>query len=179
MNAAHKYREKMITFLIGSSNPQGNTHRFAKICCSASNGRLINLSDYQFTPWDYTGSNIDDDFAQLADLLAQSSDIVFCTPVYWYAMSSQMKMFFDRLSDLITRRKQVGRALSDKRTWLLAVGSESTLPEGFEVPFCRTSEYFNMQYMGAIYGCSTNDQFSQSDITQAKSFGTKIKNLES
>ena len=175
--ASHPKRyAKMITFLLGSSNPQGNTQKFAEICCKASGGKLINISDYQFSPWDYSGNNMDDDFVQLADLLIQSSQIVFCTPVYWYSMSSQMKMFFDRFSDLITRRKQIGRSLSKKRTWLLAVGSEPTLPEGFEVPFSRTSDYFDMQYMGSVYGCSADDKFSQSDIIQAKAFGTKMQN---
>ena len=34
---------------------------------------------------------------------------------------------------------------------MIASGTEETLPEGFEVPFRRTSEYFGMTYRGAAY----------------------------
>jgi multimeric flavodoxin WrbA len=66
-------------------------------------------------------------------------------------MSSQMKTFFDRTSDLITIRKDLGRGLEGKETFLVSTGTQASLPEGFEVPLKRTSEYFNMKYRGHLY----------------------------
>ena len=51
-----------------------------------------------------------------------------------------MKVFFDRLTDLVTFKKEVGRSLEGKSTYLISAGGEAQLPEGFEVPFTRTSK---------------------------------------
>ena len=66
-------------------------------------------------------------------------------------MCAQMKIFFDRTSDLITVKKEIGRRLSGKNTYLIANGTGECLPEGFEVPFKRTSNYFDMSYKGSLY----------------------------
>jgi hypothetical protein len=62
-----------------------------------------------------------------------------------------MKIFFDRLTDLTENLKAQGKALAGKQVWVVATGTEETLPEGFEVPFRRTCEYFAMAYRGAAY----------------------------
>ncbi|MEM7791303.1 MAG: NAD(P)H-dependent oxidoreductase [Verrucomicrobiota bacterium] len=165
----------MKTAFLGSSNPHGNTRYFAEVCCRVCNAEIVDISTYDFTPWDYDGKNLNDEFQHLAKLMLEYSDIIFCTPVYWYSMSCQMKIFFDRFSDLLTRRKRIGKALAGKRTWLIAVGNEAVIPEGFEVPFKRTSDYMKMHYMGAVFGDSTNDEFSPVDIKKAESFGHRIK----
>lgn len=61
--------------------------------------------------------------------------IIFATPVYWYSMSGLMKTFFDRLTDLVTIQKSVGRKLKGKETFLFAVGTDDLLPAGFTIPF--------------------------------------------
>lgn len=119
----------MKTAFLGSSNPNGNTRRFAEACCRVCDAEIVDISNYNFTPWDYNGKNLKDDFYHLAELMLKSSDIIFCTPVYWYSMSCQMKTFFDRFSDLLTRRKEIGRALAGMRTWLIVVGNEKVMPK--------------------------------------------------
>ena len=34
---------------------------------------------------------------------------------------------------------------------MIATGTETVLPEGFEVPFARTAGYFGMTYRGCAY----------------------------
>jgi multimeric flavodoxin WrbA len=164
-----------IISILGSSNSHGNTRQLLDACLSACGGDLIDLNEVDLSPWDYEGRNMDDGFASNAQRMVDSTDIIFATPVYWYAMSSQMKTFFDRASDLITRRKELGRALAGKRTWLLATGSEDELPEGFEVPFARTSDYFGMIYSGALYQQVHNDQLIPESLQLAEHFGKQIK----
>ena len=62
-----------------------------------------------------------------------------------------MKVFFDRLNELLSTHKPLGKALKGKRTYLISTGSESELPLGFETPFKLTSEYFEMNYIKAFY----------------------------
>lgn len=41
--------------------------------------------------------------------------------------------------------------MKGKKTFLFATGSDEALPIGFEVPFLKTSEYFEMKYEGVKY----------------------------
>ena len=83
--------------------------------------------------------------------MSPSQVIVFATPVYWYAMSAPLKIFFDRLTDMTENLKALGKSLAGKPVWIIATGTEEILPEGFEVPFARTAEYFGMIYRGCAY----------------------------
>ena len=39
---------------------------------------------------------------------------IFVTPVYWYSMSGQMKIFLDRITDLLKWHKDEGRKIRGK-----------------------------------------------------------------
>ena len=47
---------------------------------------------------------IDDDMQKLLQLFETCNAVVFFTPVYFYGMSSQLKMFFDRCFPIIAKR---------------------------------------------------------------------------
>jgi hypothetical protein len=68
---------------------------------------------------------------------------------------------------LITIRKPWGRQLQDKAMTFMATGYESQLPEGFDVPFRRTADYFHMQFKDPLYVC-TNTKFYRLEIGQEK-----------
>lgn len=121
--------------------------------------QLINLSDYSISFYDYTHQNKDDDFLEIAQHMLTSDTIIFATPVYWYAMSAQLKIFFDRLTDLITLRKEIGRKLAAKSVAFIATGHDAIIPEGFEVPFKRTAEYLDMHFKGYLYVCTNKTKF--------------------
>ncbi|MDA5312487.1 flavodoxin family protein, partial [Vibrio cholerae] len=70
---------------------------------------LFDLSDYAISFYDYEHMNRNDDFIHLINKLAEFDHLVFASPVYWYSMSAQLKVFFDRLSDLLTIEKELGR----------------------------------------------------------------------
>jgi multimeric flavodoxin WrbA len=125
---------------------------------------LINLSDYSISFFDYSHKNKDDDFYGLAQKMLASDGIIFATPVYWYAMSAQLKVFFDRLSDLITIRKEMGRKLAGKFTAFIATGHDEHIPEGFDVPFKRTSEYLDMLFKGQLYVCTNSQKFDYQTV---------------
>ena len=53
--------------------------------------------------------------------MVQYEQIIFATPIYWYAMSAQLKTFFDRMTDLLTIHKPLGRQLrKGKKMFLIA-----------------------------------------------------------
>jgi multimeric flavodoxin WrbA len=163
-----------IIALLGSARSDGKTRRAIEI---AFNGTMpiLDLQHYTISPYDYNNGNRSDDFLHVIDSLLAKTNIVLATPVYWYAMSAQLKIFFDRLSDLITIEKQRGRALAGKNMWLIVTGTDTTLSEGFVVPFIKTAAYFNMQYQKSCYVYTGDDALLRQASEQAlQDFGRTI-----
>lgn len=144
-----------------SGNSTGKTMEVAKTLKERLNADLIDVSSCNLSFFDYAHNNKDDDFHGFAQQMVNAECIIFATPVYWYAMSAQLKVFFDRLSDLITIRKPLGRQLEGKVMTFVATGHDELMPEGFDVPFKRTAEYFNMSYKAGLYVCSNSKVLSQ------------------
>ena len=84
---------KKIAILIGSSNNTGNTASLVDDIANKINATIFDLKDYQISPFDYEHQNINDDFLGLVKELIQYDQIIFASPVYWYTMSAQMKVF--------------------------------------------------------------------------------------
>jgi len=161
--------------ILGSARSGGETRRAVALAFPEGTARLINLPDFVIGGYAYDHLNAEDAFGQIADAMVAAEKIVFATPVYWYAMSAPMKVFFDRLSDLTENRKAQGKALIGKSVWLIATGTETELPEGFEVPFVRTAEYFGMQYRGAAYLYTGQDGIRRAqDEESLKRFGASV-----
>ena len=146
--------EKQIAIL-GTARDESNTHNALKRIPLKESYKLIELHKLNINKYKYSNSariqRPHDDFSLIIDEMIEATDIIFATPVYWYSMSGEMKIFFDRLTDLVTIDKKRGRALAGKCCYLLATGSDAELPEGFEVPFKRTAEYFGMKFVESYY----------------------------
>ena len=125
--------------LLGSSRSEGNTQKLAKLFIEHRPADLFNLNDYSISVFDYQHKNKDDDFLGLAKKLQNYEHLIFATPVYWYCMSAQMKIFFDRLSDLLIIDKDLGRAFKGKSCSVLSTGVDKESPECFVEPFKLTA----------------------------------------
>jgi multimeric flavodoxin WrbA len=143
--------------ILGSARPDGETRRAVDIAFPNGSAQLVILPHCAIGGYDYGHTNAGDDFFAIAEAMTAAQSIVFATPVYWYAMSAPLKIFFDRLTDLTENLKVQGKALAGKSVWVIATGTEAKLPEGFEIPFARTADYFSMLYCGAAYLYTGND----------------------
>ncbi len=137
--------------ILGSSRSEGNTRLLVETIFKDTAFDIIDLNEYNIHYYTYDNRHTDDDFLQLAERMIRYDTIIFATPVYWYAMSAILKTFFDRITDLLTIRKDLGRALKGKMMYLISCGSDDDLPEGFTVPFEASATYLNMQYGGSIH----------------------------
>ncbi len=137
--------------LNGSARRDGNTALTVVRLRDALGGpsTLINLSDPPIPAFDYEDRGRADAFAAAGGAMLEHEIIVCATPVYWYAMSAQMKALFDRFTDLLGTA--VGRGLTGRTMLLLANGTDPRLPAGFETPFRRTARYLGMAYGGGAY----------------------------
>ena len=135
--------------IVGSSRKNGNTARIAHDVSKQFNIDVINLSDYNFSYYDYESKNRNDDFFELAkDIIENYNTLIFATPVYWYSMSGIMKVFFDRFSDLIRIEKETGRKLRGKKMAVISNSHDTELDFDFYVPFKKSAAYLGMVYLG-------------------------------
>lgn len=143
-----------IAIVLGTSKAGGNTAQLVSEVIQQmphNTIQLFDLKDYVISPFDYDHNNIDDDFIGLIEQLLHYDAILFASPVYWYAMSAQMKIFFDRISDLLHLKKALGRQLRGKATAVLSTGASPEPERSFEEVFINSFDYLGMNYMGMLY----------------------------
>ncbi|MBB64521.1 MAG: FMN reductase [Waddliaceae bacterium] len=151
--------------IYGSSREEGNTRHALSLVLNEHPHEFIDLRSLDISYFDYTHANEGDDFLSVAEKMLSHEKIILATPVYWYTMSAMMKTFIDRWSDLITIRKEMGRALKGK--WVYVVSSYgSEYPCGFEDPFRLTCQYLDMHYGGAYLHYSGNDTIRVEENTR-------------
>ena len=143
---------KKTVIIQGSSRNNGNTQKIVDYIGKKSNSEIIHLSDMNIEHFDYAYQNQNDDFLPLITHIINNYDkIIFATPVYWYAMSGRMKVFFDRISDLLQLNKELGRRLRGKYMGLVICGSGPEVLDTFSVPFKSSADYLGMHYMGDVH----------------------------
>lgn len=145
--------------IVGSSRKDGNTSRIVSDIANQYNIDVVNLSDYNFSYYDYESKNRNDDFFELAKGIIEKYDtLIFATPVYWYSMSGIMKVFFDRFSDLIRIEKETGRQLRGKNMAVISNSHDNELDYDFYIPFKKSAEYLGMIYLGKKHVNADNPQ---------------------
>ncbi|EPM3870522.1 flavodoxin family protein, partial [Vibrio cholerae] len=123
-----------IAVVLGTSKSDGNTRKLVEVFQASTDTTLFDLSDYAISFYDYEHMNRNDDFIHLINKLVEFDHLVFASPVYWYSMSAQLKVFFDRLSDLLTIEKELGRCLKGKSVSVISTGFNKACPSCFSEP---------------------------------------------
>ncbi|MDU0354050.1 NAD(P)H-dependent oxidoreductase [Paraglaciecola aquimarina] len=141
--------------ILGSSRSDGNTAKLVAQFSTQISAEVVDLSSYNILPYDYEFQNQNDDFLPLIDRLLTFDRLILASPVYWYSPSGTMKVFLDRLCDLLDIYKPRGRALKNKTVAVLATGSALSVPDCFEQIFSNTFEYLDMSFQGLFYSPSS------------------------
>lgn len=160
--------------ILGSSRSEGNTRHLVNTIFQNKEHHIIDLNQHNINYYTYDNRHADDDFLILAARMVQYEHIIFATPVYWYSMSAIMKTFFDRITDLVTTRKDLGRALKGKILYSISCGSDDDLPEGFIVPFKESAMYLDMKYGGHFHGWVEHDEISLEVHAKIANFAENI-----
>ena len=87
------------------------------------------------------------------EYVLQFENIVFASPVYWYAVSPPMKIFLDRISDYldIPELLSKGRQLRGKNAFVVCTSIEKTVSKTFIDSFEHTFQYLGMNYGGYVH----------------------------
>lgn len=138
--------------ILGSSRSDGDTRHAVNHLVEKTDWGLVDLNDYDFSYYDYQHKNLDDDFLSLMRSIIQNYDtLIFATPVYWYSMSGIMKVFFDRITDLLTIEKELGRKLRGKNMAAVSCSNGNNLGDMFWLPFKESASYLGMKYLGDVH----------------------------
>lgn len=153
--------------ILGSSRSFGNTRKIIDDIFDFSNTPLFDLNNFDIRPFDYEHLNQNDDFISLIQQLIAYDIWIIATPVYWYNMSTQHKIFFDRFTDLLTIQKDLGRKLRGKKLFVIASFGDS-YPKGFEDTFEQICEYLGIKYLGTsfIYSGTKHERYLEQNKAQ-------------
>ena len=135
--------------IVGSSRSNGDIAKLTKQLIERSKWDVLNLTDYEFSYFDYEHKNRNDDYLNIMRHIIEKYDtLIFATPVYWYSMSGIMKVFFDRFTDLLTIEKELGRKLRGKKMAVISSSNGENLGENFWLPFSESATYLGIEYIG-------------------------------
>lgn len=136
----------------GSARPKGDTNAIVNYIALKKEYDVIDLYTKNIGHYNYDYKNEGDDFIPLITKIVENYDtIIFATPVYWYTMSGHIKVFFDRISDLIRIHKNLGRQLRGKNMAMISTSNSNDLIDGFNMPFIASANYLGMNYLGDIH----------------------------
>ena len=160
--------------ILGSARSDGNTKQLIDCILKVNPGiDIVDLNDFKIGYFNYDHSNQDDDFLSLCERLMNYDNLIFASPVYWYSMSAQLKTFFDRITDLLSIRKDLGRFMMS-----ISCGSGPELINGFEMPFRESAGYLKMNYLGHLHGYMNGDIKSEKLQKDIALFLDKLKEHE-
>jgi len=144
--------------IIASARRNGNTGKLIDWVANELDIDVIDLSEKNISPYDYEHKNINDDFIPLMNHLLKYKNIIFVTPVFWYAASAQMKIFIDRTSDFLDldELKNMGRKLREKTAYIVCTSICSEADLSFLNSFKDTFGYLGMNYGGHLHANCDN-----------------------
>jgi len=160
--------------IFSSSKQDGNTAKLLGSLNKNLDLEIINLKDYQISPFDYEHKNKDDDYLDIIKNMLSYDKIIFACPVYWYTMPAQMKVFFDRFSDILSIEKDLGRKLRGKKAYILSTGYDTKPKRSFEEVFKNSFDYLGMKYGTMLYAACPEGFVEVNSITEIKNFSDEI-----
>lgn len=139
---------------------------------------VVDLSEKEISAFDYEHKNRSDDFEPLMEQLLESDQIIFASPVYWYAVSPSMKVFLDRLSDYLELPDllEKGRKLRGKHCYVVCTSAETQVSPTFINAFRETFEYLGMQFGGFVHANCANGYVADEYEVDIKALIRHIRN---
>ena len=121
---------------------------------------------------------IDDDMEALYGKLEEAAAVVFASPVYWFTLSAQTKLFLDRLYAL---ERKSGNSLKGKRIGvIMAYGGADAFESGAVNAFRAFQDafgYIGAEITGIVHGAANKPgEISENKevMAAAKALGKKL-----
>jgi multimeric flavodoxin WrbA len=163
--------------LLSSSRRLGNTGRLIDRIAAELNIEVVDLTTLRMSSYDYDHLNRDDDFEPLIRHILTHDQIIFATPIYWYAVSPSMKVFLDRLSDLLELPDLLfeGRRLRGKNAYVVCTSICDEPSVEFMGAFRETFNYLGMQFGGVVHVNCQDGYLPAVHDSQAVAFAALVR----
>jgi len=166
---------KDTVIILGSARSEGDTKKIITQLQEYIPADIIDLKSKNIMHFDYEFKNAHDDFLPtMTEVIENYNLIIFATPVYWYTMSGIMKVFFDRITDLMKTQKELGRKLKGKSMAVVSCGSDEILANGFHMPFVESAMYLDMTYRGSCHSWIENGEVPAEVRGRLQVFGNRL-----
>ena len=162
--------------LFSSARPNGNTFTLLDTLGQYIDLEVIPLDKMNFAPYNYESSP-NDDFIQVVEKMLKADNIIFASPVYWYAVTPTMKAFIDRITDLIEQPHLIakGKALRSKNFYLAVTSHKAKIPDPFYQMFVHTLNYLGFNLKGAIHSDFSQTNVAEMMIAKAQQFSNRLR----
>jgi multimeric flavodoxin WrbA len=139
--------------LLSGSRRHGNTGQLMDQVAALLGIEVVDLASQRISAFDYEHRNRGDDFEPLIQRVLAHQQVIFATPVYWYAVSPAMKVFLDRISDLLEVPDLLpsGRRLRGKNAYVLCTSAGDEPDPAFAGAFRETFAYLGMHFGGIAH----------------------------
>jgi multimeric flavodoxin WrbA len=163
--------------LFSSSRRNGNTGRLMDRIALELSIEVVDLCSLRISPYDYAHSNRDDDFERLLEHVLTHDQVIFASPIYWYAVSPAMKIFLDRFSDFLELPDLLpkGRRLRGKQAFVVCTSGCDEPSPLFMGAFRETFEYLGMSFGGAVHVNCVEGSLPASYVAEALAFGALVR----
>jgi multimeric flavodoxin WrbA len=145
-----------IMAILGSSRKKGNTEFLVDQILKGIDSTRIYLADHHLAPLvdkRHTEEGFrfgENDCDEIMRKFLESDVIIFATPLYWYGMSGQMKIFFDRWSQYL-RDPRFGfrEELGKKQAYVVIAGGDDPKTEALPLlqQFTLIFRYVKMDFV--------------------------------
>ena len=164
--------------LFASSRRNGNTGQFMDCIAKELEIEVIHLADMNMSCYDYEHRNRSDDFEPLMQRVLEFEQIIFASPVYWYAVSPPMKIFLDRISDLLDLPDLLaqGRRLRGKTGYVVCTSIYDEVPASFLGAFRDTFDYLGMRFGGCAHANCSDGYAPARHGAEVLAFASQVRN---
>jgi len=142
---------KKTIVILGSSRSHGDTRQVVNTFMEKTGAALLDLKEKDIAYFDYDFAHLDDDFIPCIEEILAYEQWIFATPVYWYSMSAIMKTFFDRITDVLKKRRDLRLKMKGLYMGSISCSGDGELVEGFEMPFRESAAYLGLHYQGHFH----------------------------
>lgn len=163
--------------LLSSSRRLGNTGQLTDRIALELNIEVIDLTGLRMSSYDYDHLNRNDDFEPLMRHVLAHDQIIFATPIYWYAVSPAMKIFLDRISDLLEVPELLseGRRLRGKNAYVVCTSICDEPSMEFMGAFRETFNYLGMHFGGSVHANCSDGYLSAVHDSEAMAFSALVR----
>ncbi|MEU1373848.1 NAD(P)H-dependent oxidoreductase [Streptomyces triculaminicus] len=188
INPERQATERKFLFLLGSSRTGGNTEKLARKAAAQLPAEVeqqwLRLRDMPLPDFDdlrHTGDRTrplpTGDEKLLLDATLEATDLVIASPLYWYTVSADTKVYLDYWAGWLHLREQVRfkERMAGKKLWGITVISDEDPANADPLlgTLRLTADYMGMEWAGGLVGHGNRPDDIDADtatLTAAKTF---------